>query len=63
MHIRNYRIPPQNQRQVLRDKRQRPFNHLVFGHPAGAILRHAEMSAEDGQIDILQRMRIVIAYF
>lgn len=58
VHIGHDILLVDHQDQVLADKRNDPFDHQVFGDPAGAILGNAKMGRQDGEVDIFQGMRV-----
>ena len=58
MHIGHDIFLFDHQGEVLADKRNDPFDHQVFGDPAGAVLGNPEMGRQDGEVDIFQRMGV-----
>jgi hypothetical protein len=58
MHGGNDVFSLDHQSQVLANERDGPFDHPVFRDPTGAVFRHAELSAQNSQVDIFKAMRI-----
>jgi hypothetical protein len=59
VHRRDDLVRGNDKHQVLRNERQDPIAERVAPPPNGAVLRHAELTAQDRAVDRFQLMRIV----